>query len=95
MDFGFVFCRLCHFYAMSDRQVLRMPIRRFWLMQLNINRISAERDMRSLSVSAAAACSGDGIKQYRETLVLEIGNVAKVEEKLDKAGLSRLASLAG
>ena len=64
-------------------------------MQTNINRISAERDMRSLSVSVASASNQDGITEYRKNLVLEIGNVAKVEEKLNRAGLSRLAKLAG
>jgi len=73
--------------------VLRMPIRRFWLLMNNVSRISAEQDMRALSVGVAVNSGQEGYRHYRENLVLELGSIAKVEDKLDRTGLQRLAAL--
>jgi len=66
-----------------------MPVRRFWLMTGNINRILATEDMRSLSVYSAAQ-GQEAAEEKRKQLILEIGDVTEVEEKLDKEGLSDL-----
>lgn len=70
-----------------------MPIRRFWFMQKAIGRVSAANDMRMLNVGIAQASDEEGINKYRDRLVLEIGQVSIVEEKLDREGLSRLAAM--
>lgn len=71
-----------------------MPVRRFWSMNANINRISAERDMRLLTVMNSAQ-SAEGAKETREHLVKELGDVvkAKADEKLDREGLEWLRNL--
>jgi hypothetical protein len=71
-----------------------MPVRRFWLANDCINRISAERDMRQLSLHVATGCE-DTFKQYRQQLILEIGNVIDQEERVDTDGLNALRMLAG
>lgn len=72
-----------------------MPLVRFWLFQNNINRVSAEREIRSLSLNTAANSGNpQGIKEYRQSLILELGHVTRVEERLDKVGMQRLAALA-
>ena len=96
LDFGYVFCRVMHFYGLSDRHVLDMPIRRFWLLVKNINRISAERDMRTLTVTTVAAQGNDEArKSYRSQLILEMGTVVKGEDKLDREGWAELKRMAG
>jgi len=79
---------------MSDSQVLEMPIRRFWLMLNCISRISAERDMRALTIGSMSQASPETANEYRQQLVLEVGHVARVTENLDREGLSRLKSMA-
>ena len=76
IDFGFVFCEVSHFYGMSYREVMDLPIRAFWLMHGNIRRITAGEDIRTLSVSMAAQ-SGDGARECHDRLVLEMGEVMR------------------
>ncbi|WKZ86345.1 hypothetical protein N5B55_05165 [Ralstonia pickettii] len=73
-----------------------MPIRRFWLMSNNINRLMAERDMRALSV-AGSAQSGEGFTEYRQQLILEIGTVLRddpMSSERDEAGFEELRAMA-
>lgn len=49
-----------------------MPIRAFWSAQANVGRISAERDLRLVSVFAAT--EGEALKQIVETLRKEMDN---------------------
>lgn len=51
-----------------------MPIMTFWLMSGNIGRVRADSDIRSLTL-AAASQSGEGVQEYQEKLVLELGKV--------------------
>lgn len=78
-----------------------MPIRCFWLLHQNINRISAQEDMRALSISVVCQSKENTLK-YRESLELEMGRVFEYRhtmesirqtEKLDRAGLQRLKTL--
>ncbi|PLC44565.1 hypothetical protein C0Q88_07755 [Ralstonia pickettii] len=73
-----------------------MPLKRFWLMSNNINRLMAERDMRSLSV-AGSAQSGEGFAEYRQQLILEIGTVLRddpLSTERDQAGFEELRAMA-
>lgn len=45
--------------------------------------------MRQLSLSNSAM-SQEGAEKYRESLVLELGDISKVENKLDRQGLEDL-----
>jgi hypothetical protein len=70
-----------------------MPVRRFWLMAGNVNRILAERDLRTLSLSVAAQ-SKEAHEQKHEDLVREMGMVSHVEHKFDPAGWEALRGMA-
>jgi len=59
---------------MSYSEVMRLPIRAFWLMSGSINRLLAEKDLRSMSV-ATSTQSGESIAKAHADLVLELGDV--------------------
>lgn len=59
---------------MSYSEVMRLPIRAFWLMNGSINRILAEKDLRSMSV-AVSTQSDEGFRKAQSDLVLELGEV--------------------
>ena len=69
-----------------------MPVRRFWLMFENINRISAERDLRLLTVMNSAQ-SHEAAKETRDSLIAEIGQVSEKENVLDRSGLEMLRNM--
>jgi len=56
-----------------------MTMKRFWLAHECIDRISAQKDMRALTV-AAVSQSGEAASDYRRKLIVEIGTLAKVSE---------------
>jgi len=97
IDFGFLFCRVSHFYSMSYWDVMRMPIKTFWMMSENVRRIQAENDMRSVSV-AVNSQSSEGLQEFHEKLVLEVGDVAKEpvvpDAVRDEEGFNELRMLA-
>ncbi len=74
-----------------------MPIRCFWELSRNINRISAQEDLRKLSISLYCQ-DRDASLKYRERLELEMGKIFEYSatheminaEKLDRTGLSKL-----
>ena len=74
---------------MSYREVMSLPIRTFWLMSSNINRLFAERDMRLLSVFVAANNS-EGMSDKIKELTQELGSVTRFEETLDVNALMLL-----
>ncbi|MFW6855390.1 hypothetical protein ACODYM_29285 [Burkholderia gladioli] len=92
-------CRLCHFYSMPVGDVYALPIRLFWLLSDNIDRIRAQSDLRSLTNGVVSTVAGNAAKEHRESLILEVGTivkhggVAKEVPKLDRAGLEGLRAL--
>ena len=76
---------------MSYWEVMRLPIRAFWTMSGNLNRLFAERDMRLLSVNAAVNGS-EGIKDKVEELSQELGRVTRYETVFDADALELLKS---
>lgn len=76
-----------------------LPIKTFWLMNGNVERISAQKDMRALTV-AAFCQSSEGTTAHREQLVIEIGTMVKLEsdglseaDRPDAEGLDGLRSM--
>ena len=77
-----------------------MPIACFWELSKNINRISAQEDMRSLTI-ANLAMSSEGSQRYRERLEIELGEVmtyrhdakSAMSEKLDRKGLDKIRTM--
>lgn len=76
-----------------------MPIRCFWELSRNINRISAQNDLRALSVARySQSYSQEHITEFRDKLIIEMGEVFEYKvtkeqiesEQLDRAGLHSL-----
>lgn len=88
------------FYGFSDVQkLLKTPVVTFWMLNKNIDRLSAEKDMRTAHV-AVLSQSEDGIKTLFDDLRKQMGTVvdfdrmlAKQQEELDRAGLHSLKEL--
>ena len=76
---------------MSYWDVKRLPIRAFWLLSGNINRLMAEADMRHMS-AAAAINSSDGIKDKFDDLSREMGSITRFEEVFDVDAMEFLKS---
>lgn len=79
---------------MNYWQVMDLPIRVFWLMNGNISRILAEKDIRSLEVGIASQ-SADGSSAVRKHLVIEMENknpedVLAISEERDEEGFNEL-----
>jgi len=96
MDFGFFFDRVLHFYGgLSYRELLSLPIRTFWRMHSNINRIRAEDNLRTLQV--AVASQSEGVAKYRDHLVVELGKTTEVDPIAsayrDHEGIAKVAAL--
>lgn len=66
------------FYGMSNKEVMKLPIHQFWTFNSYIPRLKAEEDIRALTI-AANAQSAEGYREIRENLVIEMGEVAKVD----------------
>jgi hypothetical protein len=80
---------------MGWEEVMRLPVRAFWMFNRNIQRVSAEKDLRAMRVHASAS-SGEAIAALREALVAEIGSVTKqdpLKAKLDREALNELRTL--
>lgn len=58
-----------------------MPLRHFWFLNKQIDRLNAEDDMRQLNLIVATN-SSEGIQQIQELLNKQIGTVAKFERKV-------------
>ncbi|MFK3740969.1 hypothetical protein [Massilia sp. TN1-12] len=103
LDFGFFFCRVCHFYSTGYEQAMRLPLKTFWLMSSNIDRIEAKKDMRAITVAQMAQATPDGVQKFRDALVIEAGEIVKLDgaqddprtAKRDEAGFADLKRMAG
>lgn len=103
IDLGFFFCRVSNYYAMGYEAVLRLPLKTFWMMHKNIDRIEAKRDMRAMSVAMVSQATPDSARAFREALVLEAGTIIKMsgpaenplEAKRDESGFADLKRMAG
>jgi len=82
---------------MSYQEVLDMPAKTFWLMSANVRRIRAESDLRSLMI-AGISQSSEGMKDYQEKLILEMGVIVKApigaDIERDEAGFADLKAMA-
>jgi len=82
---------------MGFGEVMRLPIRSFWLLSDSINRISASEDMRSFRVEAMSQGTTEAIREFQESLVVEMGEVVKVDPIIsavrDQAGFNELKAM--
>ena len=88
------------FYGFSDtRKLLATPIVTFWMLHKNIDRVSAERDLRVADV-AIRSQSAEGVRSLFDDLKKQMGKVvdfdrvlAAQEERLDREGLHGLMDM--
>ncbi len=89
---------------MGYEELMALPIRAFWFMNAQIERIRAQADMRSLDTAMAAnSVNTETAVSYREKLVLEVGEVVKgskdpldpMNAMRDEAGFAALRAMAG
>lgn len=57
-----------------------IPIKTFWMMNQNIDRILAQRDIRALTVAVTGQGGQEATQSYRQTLTIEVGTVVKMSE---------------
>jgi hypothetical protein len=83
---------------MGFDEVMRLPVRAFWLLSNSVHRIQADSDLRSLSI-AAGAQSGEGFENLREALTKEVGEITKQSGRIsaarDEEGFELLKNMAG
>lgn len=87
------------FYSFGDVQkVLDLPLKTFWMLHKNIDRLEAEKDLRAAQL-AAQTQSGEGFKELVRGLQKEMGQVvilevgARKEDQIDREGVKRLKML--
>lgn len=84
---------------------MRLPLKTFWLMNRNIDRIEAKRDMRAMSVALIAQSNAEHANTFRQELIVEAGTIVKLEgegakpnpleAKRDESGFADLKRMAG
>lgn len=88
-----------HFYGIGFYETKKLPLKAFWMLQRNIDRLEASSDYRQLQLICSAT-SSEGVKDVSERLLKTIGKVVIYdeqkrvehiqEEQLDRAGLNRI-----
>lgn len=71
-----------------------MPVNRFWLLNANIDRISAQEDSRAAHVCMTPHITKEGVTDYFDGLKKEIGLVVDRVDEPDLEGIKRLKALA-
>lgn len=76
-----------------------MPIRRFWLLHKNVDRLAAEESIRTATIGASVQ-SGEGMQTLMAGLKTQMGKVAVIDEaaranseQLDRTGLHALKAI--
>ena len=83
------------FYGLSDTHVLQMPISRFWMLNTNVDRVSAQEDYRTARAHMVSQSTKEGVRDYFDGLAKELGTIiVRDETQPDYEGVQRLKSLA-
>lgn len=102
IDFGFLLTRVMYFYSETYESVMRMPLRTFWLLSNNVERIQAQIDLRTmqLNLRTGFGATEQAVKQMHEVLIAETGEVVKTSAKAqlhaprDQQGFEELRAMA-
>lgn len=81
---------------------MRMPLKTFWLLSNNVDRIQAQLDLRTLNMNirTGANATSESVEQIYESLVAETGEVvkmsikAKINAPRDQEGFEALRAMA-
>ena len=90
---------------MSHAEVMALPLKTFWLMNKNADRIMALSDLRGQMVAMSSQFDSEQITSFRQQLSLEAGDLVKTEKgeetdsrleaKRDDAGFASLQMMSG
>lgn len=69
-------------YGMTYWEVRKLPLRTFWSLNRQIDRLRAERDQRQMRI-AAAVQNAEAAGQLSESLRLELDSPVVIERKFD------------
>lgn len=89
-----------HFYSLSYGELMSLPIKTFWMLNGNIERIEAQKDMRALTIAVNGNAGAQAAQDYRQRLVIEVGTVVKLEDNpvalavRDEEGFAELKAMA-
>lgn len=75
-----MFTRVIAFYGLGFQETLDLPVAAFWLFYNNIDRIQAERDVRTATI-ATHVTTGEGYEALGEALGKAIGDTFVFEEE--------------
>lgn len=78
---------------MSRQEVLALPVRTFWFLNEQIDRIAAEEALRGIDLALAGNMNAEGLKELMQRLKRQMGLVMKIDESPDLAGLQRIATM--
>jgi hypothetical protein len=97
IDFGFFFARVIRFYSLGYEGGLKLPIRAFWRLNSEIDRIEADQDRRTLRLLLAVN-SGETAQGMLKELNERIGEVVKSQNVLARtaehqAGIEELRGM--
>jgi len=84
-------------YPLSYWEIMALPIRAFWTLNRNINRLMAEEDLRGLMLHTSCQ-HGESAVAYDKKLRAEIfpeEALNRLEEKRDEGGFAWLKATAG
>lgn len=78
-----------HFYSIPRGELLKTPIKTFWLLACNVDRLRAEADMRLLPLLNAAQ-SKEGTEQASRQLKAELGEVYRKRPVYERSKMREL-----
>ncbi len=84
------------FYSISHRDVLKLPLTSFWMLDRNISRIRADEEQRHARLLLVTQ-SGDQetINGYFRELEAEIDKPIRQEARMEKGAIDRLKAHLG
>lgn len=97
---GMLFARVCHHYGMSYRECMALPMKTFWMLNRNISRILAEKDLRAFQI-AVSTQTGEAALELQKRLIDEFDNpyrtnksaVPVIDEERDEVGFAQLKNM--
>lgn len=81
VDFTFLFCRVIAQYGIDPMRCLSLPVRIFWVLAGNVDRLRAQDQIELLDVSSMAQAMGsaEAQKEFRAHLVERLGTISRAE----------------
>jgi hypothetical protein len=90
------------YYGMGFDAIRALPLKTFWAMNRNIDRIEARDDQRRLTLSMVSQGTPENVATLRQALVLEAGTIVRMDDEVnpmlarrDEDGFAELKRMAG